>query len=79
MREAKFLQKYKTSPVDFLLTYMTSPETPSQFTIPKIIHDISSNINGIDIKDILSDGIVRGVILCNNGAFYPAIYEEITL
>jgi len=79
VKEAKFLQKYKTSPLDMLVRYMTNPENIPPFTLKKLVSSISSNIDGIDIKDILSEGIISGKILYKDGAFHPAIFKEITL
>jgi hypothetical protein len=71
-KESKFLQKYKTSPVDFLTRYLSSPENVPP-TLKKLISDISKDIDEISIEDILSEGIIRSKIICKGEKFYPKI------
>lgn len=69
-KESKFLLKYKSSPVSFLTRYLSSPENVTP-TLKKLIHDISKDIDGISIEDILSEGIIRSKIICKDEKFYP--------
>jgi hypothetical protein len=71
-KESKFLLKYKTSPVDFLTRYLCNPENVPP-TLKKLISDISKDIDGINIEDILSEGIIRSKIICKDQKFYAKI------
>jgi len=78
-REAKFLQKYRTSPVSLFVRYFTSPENRTPITLKRIRHELAGQFDGINTNDILSEAIVRGDIIHENGNFYPKSQGEIIL
>ncbi len=79
VREAKFLQKYKESPVSFMVRYLASPENHHPTTIQKIRHELENQFDGINVHDILADAIIQGRVTEDNGNFYPKCNGEIIL
>ncbi len=69
-KHAKFLQKYRESPVHFMVRYLASPEN-NLITIQQIRHELTGCFDGININDILAESLVRGDVTCENGNFYP--------
>lgn len=79
IKEAQFLQKYKTSPVYMLMQYVASPENRTT-TLKKIRSDLAGQFDGININDILAEAIIRGKITHDNGVnFYAKCNGEIIL
>ncbi len=72
VKEQKFLQKYRESPVGLITRYISSPEN-HPLTLKQISQNLSCEIDDIDIKDILADAIVQGKITCKDEKFYPII------
>lgn len=79
VKEAKFLQKYKISPVHLMIQYLTSPENHTITTLKKICHELAGQFDEISIHDILAEALVRGDIIHENGNFYPKSQGEIIL
>lgn len=80
IQEAKFLQKYRTSPVSLLVRYLDSPENHSPPTTIQTIHnELTGSFDGINTNDILAEALVQDHIIHENGNFYPKCKGEIIL
>ena len=70
IKEARFVQKYRESPVSLFIKYLTSPENRIT-TIQKIRHELAEQFDGINTNDILAEALVHSDVICKDEKLYP--------